>query len=198
MADGSLVLDRLDARVRDRFTADEFMAMVEGRAFGDLAHMELADGRIIEMPPEGGGHAYNKMKAAKVLDAIAVRQTGLHVVADMAIDLGPGEVASADAMVHERFPPPRPRRAPAASIRLLVEHSDSTRRYDLNVKPGRYAAADIPELWVLDNVALLLHRFHTPSDGLYERDPPRGLDEFVDVPFAPGERLRVRDLFDLS
>lgn len=191
------VLDRPEVRLRDRFTADEFMAMVEGGAFGDVAHVELADGRIIEMPPEGGGHAYNKITAAILLRTIAERH-GLTAVANIALDLGPHEVAGTDVVVHERLPRPRPSRAPVSGIRLLVEHSDSTRSYDLNVKPGRYAAAGVPELWVLDNVKLQLHRFHSPDGGVYERDPARGLDEFVDVSFAPGERVRVGDLFDLD
>jgi hypothetical protein len=44
----------------------------------------------------------------------------------------------------------------------------------------------VPEYWVLDNVEPSLHRFHTPVDGRYTRDPPLGAGRKVAVPFAPG------------
>jgi Uma2 family endonuclease len=195
-ADGSLVLDRAEARARNRFTVDEYMAMMEAKVFGDLAHVELVDGELIEMPPEGSGHALNNSKAFLLLAPLA-RVAGLGVAANMAIRVGEARVVGPDLVVFDR-PAGRPSTVEARLVWLALEHTLSTRSYDLNRKPGLYAEGGVRELWVLDGVKLVLHRFHSPRDGVYQRDPPRGLDEEVDVPFAPGERVRIGDLFDLD
>lgn len=196
-ADGSLVLERPEHRVRDRFTVDEFMAMVEAKIFGDLANIELVEGEIIDMPPEGSGHGLNKAQTFRLLDRLVSRPSGLRIVDNVALRLSPAVVVAPDIMV-VMSPEGRPSAIDAAAVRLAVEHALSTRNYDLNVKPNLYAAAGVAELWVLDDRDLLLHRFHSPRGGVYQRDPPRGLDEEVDVPFAPGERVRIGDLFDLD
>lgn len=195
-ADGSLVLDRPEPRPRNRFTVDEYMAMMEARVFGDLAHVELVDGELIEMPPEGSGHALNNSQALFILTPLA-RSAGLGIASNMAIRVGVARVVGPDVVVFDR-PEARPSTVEARFVHLALEHADSTRSYDLNRKPGLYAEASVRELWVLDNVKLVLHRFFEPHDGAYRRDPPRGLDEQVAVPFAPGETVRVGDLFDFD
>ena len=52
-------------------------------------------------------------------------------------------------------------------VRLLVEISDSTLQFDLNVKGPLYASAGIAEYWVLDvnKTQLIVHRL--PKDGVY-------------------------------
>ena len=53
---------------------------------------------------------------------------------------------------------PRP-----SDIRLLIEIADSTRARDLGSKAQLYAAAGIPEYWVLDLTRRLLHIHRQPS-----------------------------------
>lgn len=195
MADGSLVLDRPDQRVRDRFTADEFMIMCEAGVFGDVANIELLDGKIVEMPPEGTGHGAHKAQSFRVLDRIVQGLPHLLIASNVALRLGPRIVVAPDVLV-STFPTGWPSAVAASEMKLALEHAWSTHGYDLGEKPERYAKAGVAELWVVDDRFRVLHRFHAPKDGVYQRDPPRGLEEQLDVPFAPGERVRVRDLFD--
>ncbi len=53
----------------------------------------------------------------------------------------------------------------AADIRLVAEVSVSTREYDLGPKAARYAAAGIPEYWVLDidQNRIVVHRDPSPT-----------------------------------
>jgi Uma2 family endonuclease len=54
---------------------------------------------------------------------------------------------------------------------LLIEISDSTLRYDLDVKARLYATHGIPEYWVVDLVNRLLVRHRGPTGQAYsERD----------------------------
>ena len=57
------------------------------------------------------------------------------------------------------------------AIRLIVEVSDSTLHYDLGGKSHLYAAAAIPEYWVIDVNALQLHVFRDP---ITDAESPRG------------------------
>jgi Uma2 family endonuclease len=55
----------------------------------------------------------------------------------------------------------------AADVLLIVEVSDSTLRYDRDVKAELYAKHGIPELWVVDVPDRRLHVFRQPRDGRY-------------------------------
>lgn len=194
-----MILDQIgviDAEpvVRTRLTAEEFMTACEAGAFGDLAHIELIDGELVEMPPEGQGHAANNGETYGVLWLIVRRLPGLEISSNMGIKLGVGRVVGPDVVVFEPDPA-RPSLTPASVVKLAIEHAYSSRSYDLNRKARLYAEAGVPEYWVLDNVQPQLHRFHSPADGVYQRDPPLSLDQTIALPFAPDERVRVGDLF---
>ena len=55
---------------------------------------------------------------------------------------------------------------------LLVEVSRTTVRRDLRVKRDIYAAAGVPEYWVVDVEKRLVHRFWNPRDGAYQAVEP--------------------------
>ena len=57
------------------------------------------------------------------------------------------------------------------TIRLIVEVSDSTLHYDLGGKSHLYAAAGIPEYWVIDVNASQLHVHREP---VADEAAPRG------------------------
>lgn len=184
-------------RVRQRLNADEFMALAESGALGDRTNVELTRGMLVELPPEGTAHGENKSRSGRVLDRIVERMAGLKLGYGTAVEIDAETVVGPDIVVYAAVAG-KPSCIPAESVQLVVEHAYSTRKYDLEEKSLLYAEAGVPELWVLDNVRNVLHRFHNPSGGLYRADPPRGLDERVQVPFAPRESLRVGELFDLD
>ena len=52
---------------------------------------------------------------------------------------------------------------------LIIEVSDSTRTYDRTIKLPRYAAAGIPEAWLIDLVDDRVERHTEPSAEGYRR-----------------------------
>ena len=54
-----------------------------------------------------------------------------------------------------------------ADIFLVVEVSGSSLAYDQNVKLPIYAAAGIPEVWIVDLNGLAIERHSAPRDGRY-------------------------------
>lgn len=184
-------------RVRSRLTADEFALASEAGAFDEAMHVELIDGSLVEMPSDGVIHAVHLAESFVLLHQIARRHPPLLATSNMLVRLGDDRVVGPDVVVFEPLAD-MPLVTPASQVRLAVEHAFSTRNYDLNDKAGYYATAGVPEYWVLDDVSIRLHRFHTPVDGRYTRDPPLGPEAEIAVPFAPGETVRVGDLFRLG
>ena len=58
---------------------------------------------------------------------------------------------------------------PGERARLLVEVSDTTLTDDLGHKRALYAAAVVPEYWVVDVFGRALHQYWAPADGAYAR-----------------------------
>lgn len=54
-------------------------------------------------------------------------------------------------------------------VLLLIEVMDSSRDHDRIVKLPLYAAAGIPEVWLVDLVADVIERYTGPRDGRYHR-----------------------------
>jgi Uma2 family endonuclease len=54
-----------------------------------------------------------------------------------------------------------------ADVLLLVEVSDSTLRYDRDVKVALYARHGIPEVWIVDLQNLQVYFHRSPEDGRY-------------------------------
>ncbi len=187
--------ERFDVRPRVRcgLTADEFMIACEAGAFGD-ARIELVGGALVELPIRGSTHSMNVMESMRVLHDLAEAQPGLALTTNMGVQLGPDTVIGPDLTVFDREPLRR-LATPAPAVHLVAEHSLDTRLYDLTRKAKLCAAGGVSEYWVLDDVAIRLHRFHTPVDGRYTRDLPLGADDSIAVQFAPGETVRVGDLF---
>lgn len=99
----------------------------------------------------------------------------------------------------ERAGHARDKMAAAFALRPLVQGSPGLELLcDVGAKAQAYAAAGVPELWVLDGEARRLHRLHSPAEGRYVDDPPLGLEDRIAVPFGAGGTLAVCELFDLG
>jgi Uma2 family endonuclease len=57
--------------------------------------------------------------------------------------------------------------AEASEVLLVIEVADSSREYDRATKLPRYAAAGIPEGWLIDLGAEAIERHTEPRDGYY-------------------------------
>lgn len=82
----------------------------------------------------------------------------------------------------------------AEDILLIVEISDSTLRFDLNVKAKLYARAAIVEYWVLNipEKRLVVHR--EPHGGLYTSVVAYGADDEVSPLSAPSALFCLNSL----
>lgn len=116
----------------------------------------------------------------------------------------PIEVEGADAEYNEPEPDAAvtaeaedayPDRHPGpADLLLVVEVSDTAVRYDLSVKAALYAAAGVPEYWVVDIMGRLLFVHRRPGAEGYGDVFIYSADEMIAAPTHPDEPVRVGDL----
>jgi Uma2 family endonuclease len=151
-----------------RITAAQFSVMVEAGAFTGDQRVELRGGLLYQMDPQYVPHARAKsrlfLSLAKALQAIG---SSLEVLSEGSVELGEAEVPLPDLIVWEPVQLRGP--IPGDRVRLLVEVSDSTLTEDLGRKRRLYAAASVPEYWVVDVFARALHQYWAPAEGAYSR-----------------------------
>lgn len=159
---------------RHRLSVDDYYRMAETGVLSPDDRTELIDGEIIDMAPIGSRHA----EAVTVLGQRLVYAVGdvAQVRVQAPLRLLPRSEPQPDiAVVAARQGGYRNAHPGAADVLLVIEVSDSTLRYDLEVKARLYAKHGIPEYWVVDLVSDRVHRHRRPAgDGYGERDEITG------------------------
>lgn len=165
-----------------RFTNDDFRWLTEHGFFTDQFVM-LIDGEFIHVPHPGPPHnmavglADYMLKSTFPLPGYWVRiQCGL----ETALDTNPAPdlaVVEGSPRVHTT----NPRRAV-----LVVEVSDTSFAYDSGEKSNLYAAAGVPEYWVIDvnDPRLLVFR-----DPVADATAPRGYRYATTLTLTPADAI---------
>ena len=137
-------------------TVDDIRAMLDAGILAGDDKVELLDGVLVEMSPQGEQHlaAVTRLNMLVVPIAIATGhvvtpQCPLDVVSP--ISLPEPDIAVVPVVGWDAYP--------GAAV-LVVEVSMTSRAVDLGRKAAIYAAAGIPEYWVLDlaDRRLVVHR----------------------------------------
>lgn len=136
------------AATAHRFSVEDYYRMGDAGVFEPGARVELLDGLVIEMSPVNAPHAYS------------VGETFHHIQRI----LPPGWTAREEKPITLPTSAPQPditvmrgsrrdyrhRHPGPADIGLLVEVADSTLTLDRTTKAAVYAAAGIPEYWIVN------------------------------------------------
>jgi Uma2 family endonuclease len=148
-----------------KLTADEYQRMIETGIIAEGAPVELIEGELIQMAAFGSEHMrcigmLNRRLVIEAGDTYFVSPQG-SIRLDTRSEPEP-DFALLRSAPRGRTPPP------ARDVILVIEVSDSTLMYDLNVKAPLYAQAGIPEYWVVDLTARRILRHSEPRDGRYK------------------------------
>ncbi|MEG3087460.1 Uma2 family endonuclease [Sphingomonas sp. PB4P5] len=147
-----------------RFTTAEFLRMYEAGAFDDM-NVELVEGELQRMNRPMSSHGWRQSRLSALLWA-AVAETTLQVFSDTGIDLGRDTVRGFDVGIVLALPDTN-RLLRAEEIVLAIEIAESSIVRDLGPKRNDYAAADIPNYWVVDGDRSVVHVFADPIGGQY-------------------------------
>ncbi len=175
------------------FTVDEYYRMAEAGILGPEDRVELIDGEIIEMSPIGVRHA-----------ACVNRATEAFIAAFR----GRAVVSPQNPLRLSNYTEPQPdlvllkpradyyasKRSAAEDALLVLEVSDTTLRYDRNVKLPHYAAAGVREVWIENLQEDLLLVCRDPSGNDYKTCLTLQRGDSVSLAVFPDVAFKVEDL----
>jgi Uma2 family endonuclease len=155
-----------------RFSSEDYFKLGELGILNEGERVELIDGAVIEMSPEGSRHfacvtRLMRFLTKRVGEALIVSHGSLALpdqywpMPDVMV-LRPSEDDYEDA--HPTY----------ADTLVVIEVADSSERHDRVFKSGRYAEAAIPEYWLVDLTRDTITVHQSPVAGEY-----RGLHTFV-------------------
>ncbi len=149
-----------------RWTVDSYHQLVESGILRGR-RVELIQGDLIEMAPEGPQHS---SKTASGGDYLRQKIQGMAILREAhPITLEASEPEPDIAVVRGRHEDYEAQHPYPEDVLLLVEIAQSTLAYDLNYKKQVYAKAGIREYWVLAVSSRKLHVFQNPKEGTYSQ-----------------------------
>jgi Uma2 family endonuclease len=174
---GSLVADL----PRRRFTVDEVYRMVEDGILDEDEHVELLDGELVVVSPQGPPHVAPVAELNRRLMRAYGR--GCHVRVQMPLFATPHSLPEPDLAVAVGQPRDYRERHPGGSdVHLVIEVARTSQALDRR-KAAVYAAAGVPVYWLVDLRAKSIDVFTKPTPaGRYERRQTFVVGQTVELP----------------
>jgi Uma2 family endonuclease len=142
-----------------RFTVDEYFRMAEADVFGD-ARVELINGRIYRMAPQGNPHMVSISKAAEAVFRVKLPNDWLIIQGTFRLD----RLSAPDPdLLWLPVPKGTPEHEWPAPV-LLIEVSDRTYRKDSGIKLRKYAQWGVPEYWIFNLSAERIEAYREPQN----------------------------------
>jgi Uma2 family endonuclease len=177
-----------------KWSIDEYHQLVESGVLAERK-VELLNGIIVEMPPEGMPHAVYCTDAVEYLRRLlgnraAVREA--HPITlpndsepepDIAIVAAPNR----QYLAHHPYP---------SDIFWLIEYANTTLNKDLNDKKRIYAEAGIEEYWVVNLKASELIVFRDLATDIYQSELVFATGNISPLSF-PDLQIEVKKLFTI-
>ena len=179
---------------RHRITVEEYYRMAEVGLLAEDARVELIEGEIIDMAPIGSRHG----AAVDRLDRLLQRSVG-----DRATVRVQGSIrlsASTEPQPDIVLLKPRDdfyasKHPTGPDTLLIIEVSDTTFRYDSEVKVPLYARHGVPEVWVVDLKSRRIHFFRASSGGEYADVTSAGEPAEIRLVALPGVAIDLSGMF---
>ena len=160
---------------RRLFTVEEYHLMAQAGVLSEDERVELVEGEVVLMTPIGSRHA----ACVKRLNRLFSTRAGAKAVVGVQdpVTLGAYSEPQPDvALLKPRADFYASAHPGPEDVLLVVEVSESSAAYDLEVKIPLYARAGIPEVWLVDLDAREIRVYREPASGRYRQAAtvPRG------------------------
>jgi Uma2 family endonuclease len=177
---------------RRRFTVDEVTRMVEQGILGDDERVELLDGELVVVSPQGPEHA---ARVAALVQRLADAYRGLaHVRPQVPLHAGTHSLPEPDLAVVKGQPLDYLDHHPVGAESLLIIEIARTSQAIDHRKARIYAAARGPVYWIVDLAARRIEVFSEPSEhGMFDRRRVLGPGDEIELP-GLDVRWRVDDI----
>jgi Uma2 family endonuclease len=181
---------REDEDGRVLFTNRAMEQLVEAGLIDEEERWELLRGEWFDMPSEGALHYHLRAMLLRVFvrevpDAWVVTTEG-SIFLDDDLEVRP------DLAIHPLSISPRSLKG--RDMALAVEVMVSSHRRDLDRKLPIYADTGVPEVWMIDAKADLIHAYTNPDGSTFQDHRQFGADEPVSPASFPEISVRLADL----
>ncbi len=174
-----------------RLSRVEYDRAVEAGAFELDARLELIDGELSTMTPEGVSHTTGMNLAADRLRRVF--DSGFHVRVQNPLAVDDYSEPEPDVAVVRGAIRDYDKGHPTSAV-LVVEVSNESLRYDRTVKQHLYARCGIPEYWILALPEARLEVYRDPAEDGYRSVTNHRAGDTVAPLAHPDVRILVDDL----
>ncbi|MDX1964705.1 MAG: Uma2 family endonuclease [Pirellulales bacterium] len=179
-----------------QFTVEEYHRMGEVGILDSDERVELLVGEIIKMCPLGYAH----IACVNMLNFLLVTSLGNRAIVSVQNSVRLNTYSEPEPDVAIFHPPAdvyRQRMPAAADVSWLIEVADSSLLKDIQVKLPLYAAAGIPEVWIVNLVEQRIEVYTQPVNGAYQQQRSAGPGEAVAPQTFADVRLSVNQILGL-
>ena len=177
---------------RRRLTVDDFAKMCKAGIISADDRVELVDGELVEMPPMGPPHAGIVNRLANILPGLVGHDADLRI--QSSVQLTNFTQPEPDLAVVRRDPQHYLQAHPGPDdILIAIEVADSSLTYDRDEKMPRYAAAGVPEAWLVDVRARTITVYTEPASTGYRASRTLGWSEELVATAVRGLRFAFED-----
>lgn len=154
---------------RRKLDVEAYHRMAEVGIFAPDERVELIDGEIVEMVPIGSEHAAAVVRLNRLFDPVHLHgRATVAVQSPLRLDAANEPVPDV-MLLRPRADDYRAALPGPGDVPLVVEVAKSSLDYDRAVKAPLYAAAGVPEFWLVDLVHARVEVHRVPAEGAYGR-----------------------------
>ncbi|MDP5278284.1 Uma2 family endonuclease [Sphingomonas sp. DG1-23] len=147
---------------------EDYLRLDAAGAFEEYRKTELIEGEIFFINAQHRPHAVVKSRLHVLLAAaLKAQDDGWEAIVEGSIAVPPHSSPEPDIAVTSE--PDGKGLIPLDSVKLIVEVSDATLAFDMQRKLALYARNGVPEYWVVDVNARVIHQMWTPEGQTYAR-----------------------------
>lgn len=180
-----------------RVTRERYWQLVGDGTIGPDDRVELLEGVIVAMSPQSPSHAGVIRKLTQWLAGVVGNHASLQI--QLPLDLGETSIPEPDVAVVAGRPEDHMTAHPTTAL-LVIEVAESSLIQDRLTKAPLYAAAGIPEYWVVNlrDRCVEVHRRPIPAERRYDESRIARPGETLDVAALPAVALAVAEIFPAS
>jgi Uma2 family endonuclease len=178
----------LHARPRGLQRAEYERLAQEG--FFQNEKVELIEGIIVEMSPIGPAQANPLDLLVEKLVPLVAGRARVRVQQPLALSDSSEPEPDLAIVPLGDYSKQHPTRA-----LLIIEVAESSLNYDRETKAPLYAAAGVPEYWIVDVAARVIEVRDQPHESVYSRVQRKSLESELSVAALPDVTVKIRSLF---
>jgi Uma2 family endonuclease len=178
---------------RKIFTVQDYHKMIDAGVFAGNSNYELIEGEIVKKVTQGDLHIGSINRLTRIFS----RSCGDDVILSVQNAVIINNISEPEpdvALLKFRKDFYASGKATAADVLLLIEVSDTTVKYDRDVKIPLYARAGVSEVWLVNLPRQILEVYTQPVKGKYKLVKKIGKKETVSPALLSEIKIKVAEI----